>query len=101
MNVRLISGKFGGRKIQAPDNSRTHPMSERVRNALFNSIGSEVQAAKVLDVFAGTGAVGLEALSRGANSVVFVEKDRLAQKTLTQNIQLLGVENTTEIIRAS
>ena len=101
MNIRLISGKFGGRKIQAPDNSRTHPMSERVRNALFNSIGTEIQGARVLDAFAGTGAVGLEALSRGANSVVFVEKDRVAQKVLLENVQLLGVENTTEIIRAS
>lgn len=101
MNIRLISGKFGGRKIQAPDNSRTHPMSERVRNALFNSIGTEIQGAKVLDAFAGTGAVGLEALSRGASSIVFVEKDRVAQKVLVENIQLLGVEDTTEIIRAS
>ena len=81
MNVRIISGKYGGRIIKAPDTARTHPMGERIRNALFNSIGSEVDDAKVLDVFAGTGAVGLEALSRGARSVTFVEKDRVAQKS--------------------
>lgn len=101
MNVRIISGKFGGRKIQAPDNSRTHPMSERIRNALFNSIGTEIQDAAVLDVFAGTGAIGLEALSRGARQVTFIEKDRIAQKVLMENIQSLGVNNTTEVIRAS
>lgn len=101
MNVRIISGKYGGRKIQAPDNSRTHPMSERIRNALFNSIGNEVADALVLDAFAGTGAVGLEALSRGATKVVFVEKDRTAQKVLAENVQTLDVESTTDIIRTS
>ncbi len=101
MNVRIISGKYGGRKIQAPDNSRTHPMSERIRNALFNSVGGEIQGASVLDAFAGTGAVGFEALSRGAGHIVFVEKDRVAQKVLAENIQILGVKNTTEFIRTS
>ena len=101
MNVRIISGKFGGRKIQAPDNSRTHPMSERIRNALFNSVGAEVQGAKVLDVFAGTGAIGLEALSRGASNVTFVEKDRVAQKVLSENIETLGVYTTTCVIKTS
>jgi 16S rRNA (guanine966-N2)-methyltransferase len=101
MNVRIISGRFGGRKIQAPDTSRTHPMSERIRNALFNSVGSEIHDAHVLDTFAGTGAVGLEALSRGAARITFIEKDRVAQKVLTENIQTLDVESTTEIIRTS
>lgn len=101
MHVRLIGGIYGGRKIDAPDNDRTHPMSERVRNALFNSIGSELQDAIVLDAFAGTGAIGLEALSRGARHVTFVEKDRSAQKVLEKNIVTVGVENTTDIIRAS
>lgn len=101
MNVRIISGRFGGRKIHAPDNSRTHPMSERIRNAMFNSIGTKVQGARVLDVFAGTGAIGLEAISRGADKAIFIEKDRIAQKVLAENIQSLGVESTTEVIRAS
>lgn len=98
MNVRIISGEFGGRIIDAPDTSRTHPMSERIRNALFNSIGDEVRGKSVLDAFAGTGAVGLEALSRGANTVTFVEKDRAAQKVLANNVQKLGVETRTVII---
>jgi 16S rRNA (guanine966-N2)-methyltransferase len=101
MNIRIISGSLGGRKIEAPDNSRTHPMSERIRNALFNSIGSEITGAKVLDAFAGSGAVGLEAISRGAISVTFVERDRIALKALTKNITSLGVENKCSVIRTT
>lgn len=101
MNIRIISGKYGGRKIEAPDNRRTHPMSERIRNALFNSIASEIADAEVLDVFAGTGAVGLEALSRGARRVTFIERDRVAQKILAGNIAQLGAEENTTIIRTT
>lgn len=100
MNVRLIAGTYGGRIIAAPPGKRTHPMSERVRNALFNSIGSEVVGASVLDVFAGTGAIGLEALSRGAREAVFVERDRVAQKVLQENIDLLRAPNA-RLIRSS
>jgi len=101
MNIRIISGTYGGRKLDAPDNSRTHPMSERVRNALFNSIGAEVRGARVLDAFAGTGSLGLEALSRGAAHATFVERDRIAQKVLAANISAIGVENTTDIVRTT
>jgi 16S rRNA (guanine966-N2)-methyltransferase len=76
-------------------------MSERVRNALFNSIGQEVVGKDVLDVFAGTGAVGLEAISRGARSVTFVERDRIAQKVLVKNIVTLNAEDQAHVIRAS
>ncbi len=76
-------------------------MSERVRNAMFNSIGSEIEGANVLDAFAGTGSVGFEALSRGAHHVAFIEKDRIAQKILAKNVATLGVENTTNIARAT
>jgi 16S rRNA (guanine966-N2)-methyltransferase len=101
MNIRIISGIYGGRKIEAPDNSRTHPMGERIRNALFNSIGSEIEGAEVLDAFAGTGSVGLEALSRGAKRATFVEKDRVASKILAKNITSLGAEERATIIRTS
>jgi 16S rRNA (guanine966-N2)-methyltransferase len=101
MNVRIISGTYGGRKIEAPNTSRTHPMSERARGALFNSIATELAGAEVLDAFAGTGALGLEALSRGASYATFVERDKIAQKVLSSNIKMLGVEKTTTIIRAS
>lgn len=101
MNVRIISGEFGGRKIEAPDGDRTHPMSERVRNALFNSLGEVVSGATILDAFAGTGSVGIEALSRGARQATFVERDRIAQKILAKNLTALGLESRTKLIRTS
>lgn len=100
MNIRLISGTFGGRTLATPAGSRTHPMSERVRNALFNTLASEVSGAVVLDAFAGTGALGLEALSRGAAYATFVEKDRIAQKVIGENITTLGVEDRAKLVKA-
>ena len=91
MNVRIISGIFGGRIIQSPNSETTHPMSERIRGSMFNIIGDEINDAVVLDAFAGTGCIGLEAISRGAKSVEFVERDRLAFKILDENIKSLGV----------
>ena len=101
MNLRIIAGKYGGRIIAAPSGRRTHPMGERIRNALFNSLGDSVVDAEVLDVFAGSGAVGLEALSRGAARVTFVEKDRLAARILQDNIDKLAVADTAKLIRSS
>jgi len=100
MRIRLISGQFGGRFIDAPDTSRTHPMSERIRNAMFNIIG-DVDGQRVLDAFAGTGSLGFEALSRGAQSVTFIERDRVAQKVIAENIELLGVEPSAKLIKSS
>ena len=100
MIVRLIAGKFGGRKLDAPDRRSTHAMSERVRGALFNSLGSVVGDATVLDAFAGSGSIGFEALSRGAKRVVFVEKDRIAAKIIMKNSEMLGVEGEVDVIRA-
>lgn len=101
MNIRIISGQFGGRKLDAPDGTRTHPMSERARGAMFNSLGSLSDGALVLDAFAGTGAVGLEALSRGAAHVTFIERDRVAQKALDANITTLGVGEQTKLVRTT
>lgn len=98
MNIRVIAGRYGGRTLKAPDNSRTHPMGERIRNAMFNSLGSEVQGARVLDAFAGTGAVGFEALSRGAASIDFVERDRIAARVLRENYESLGKPDNVAII---
>lgn len=100
MRVRLISGQYGGRFLDAPDGTRTHPMGERMRSALFNILG-DVSGMNVLDAFAGTGAVGLEALSRGAESAVFIERDRVAQKVLMNNIKLLSVEAQAKVVKAS
>lgn len=101
MNVRIISGEFGGRKIESPDNQRTHPMGERIRNALFNSIGAEVEGTTILDAFAGTGAIGLEALSRGARAATFIEKDHIAQKILSKNIVSLNVDERATVVRTT
>jgi 16S rRNA (guanine966-N2)-methyltransferase len=101
--IRIIAGRFGGRKIDAPlaNNRRTHPMGERIRNAIFNSVSGRVERAKVLDAFAGTGAVGLEALSRGADDVVFIERDKIAQRILFNNLEQLRVDGQTNLVRTT
>ncbi len=99
MNLRIISGIFGGRVISAPDGRLTHPMGSRVRGSLFNIISNEIVGASVLDVFAGTGSLGLESLSRGARSATFIERDRVASKILVENIQALGVDNSTTVVQ--
>lgn len=101
MHIRLIAGTHGGRKITAPDTLRTHPMGERVRNAMFNSLSGAIEGAQVLDVFAGSGAIGLEALSRGAAHVTFIEKDRIAQNVIAENIALLHEESRAKLIRTT
>ena len=101
MKLRLIAGRYGGRALDAPSGTRTHPMSERVRNALFNSIAADLDGAVVLDAFAGTGALGLEALSRGAAQVTFVERDRVARSCINNNITTLDVEKQTTVIGSS
>jgi 16S rRNA (guanine966-N2)-methyltransferase len=100
VSLRIISGTFGGRIINSPAGKKTHPMSERVRNALFNSLGSSIEGASVLDAFAGTGALGIEALSRGAKHATFIERDRVAQNVLDENINLLGISQKSKIIKA-
>ena len=99
--VRLVSGKFGGRFIATPPGNSTYPMSERARSAIFNMLGSEVVDSKVLDAFAGSGAVGLEALSRGAGHATFIEKHRVASKIISENINLLGAGSSSKVIATS
>ena len=92
VRVRIIAGIYGGRKLDAPRGRTTHPMGERVRGAMFNTLASKLPGARVLDAYAGTGVVGFEALSRGAREVVAVEQDRLAQKIIANNMELLDVD---------
>lgn len=101
MNIRLIAGIFGGRVLDAPGRASTHAMSERARNALFNTISSQLEGAHVLDAFAGSGSLGLEAISRGASNAVFIEKDRIASKIISNNVRLLGVDSRTTIIKTT
>jgi len=100
VNVRIIAGKYGGRVIEGSGTDRTHPMSERIRNALFNKLGREVEKAEVLDAFAGSGSLAFEALSRGATSAVMIDKDHIAQKIIKSNIALLNEKNA-KLIKAT
>ena len=90
-NVKITSGLFRGRELKAPQNGVTHPMGSREKLALFNSLGDKIKDKIILDVFAGTGALGLEALSRGASYVTFIEADKKAAEILKQNAIVLGV----------
>ncbi len=89
--MRIVAGSFGGRDLSAPPGAATRPTSEKVREALFNILGPPPDDTHVLDLFAGSGALGFEALSRGAASVTFVERARPALAALRGNIGLLGV----------
>ncbi|MDR2336596.1 MAG: 16S rRNA (guanine(966)-N(2))-methyltransferase RsmD [Candidatus Nomurabacteria bacterium] len=95
MAIRIIAGSLGGRILKTPRSHKTHPMGERERAAIFNAISHDLANAKILDLFAGSGALGLESLSRGGRLAVFVEKDHLAQKILAENIAALGVRPQT------
>jgi 16S rRNA (guanine966-N2)-methyltransferase len=87
-----VAGQFGGRRLQAPAGRSTRPTSDRVREALFSIIGPAVEGARVLDLFAGSGALGIEALSRGAADAVFVDSDAQAVAAVRANLAAMGVE---------
>ncbi len=89
----MIAGDLGGRRLVAPDGATTRPTSDRVREATFNALGSlgAIEDATVLDLFAGSGALGIEALSRGATRATFVEQDRGALTALHANLDSLGL----------
>jgi 16S rRNA (guanine(966)-N(2))-methyltransferase RsmD len=99
--VRIIAGEFKGRRLQAPDWSGLRPTSDKLRETLFNILGPAIREARVLDGYAGTGAVGIEALSRGAAHVTFVERDARAAGLIEANLRHCRVENRYAIIRAS
>jgi 16S rRNA (guanine966-N2)-methyltransferase len=90
--MRVISGRYGGRRLQAPSGAATRPTSDRVREALFSVLGDRVDQARVLDLFAGSGALGIEALSRGAAEATFVDSAPAAIRALRANLQALGAE---------
>jgi len=88
--LRIVAGKWRGRTLRAPKGLAVRPTSDRVREAIFDILGGRVDGASVLDLFAGSGALGLEALSRGASQAVFVESDPTAFGVLRKNIESLG-----------
>lgn len=97
--MRIIAGRLKGRRLVAPPGVDVRPTSDRLRETLFNVLGDSVDGAKVLDAFAGTGALGLEAWSRGAASIVFVEQNARALRALSDNIEHCGVGDACVIIR--
>ncbi len=89
--MRVVAGTHGGRRLEAPAGRSTRPTADRVREALFSILGS-VEGLRVLDLFAGSGALGIEALSRGAAEAVFVESDARAAATVRRNLETLGLD---------
>lgn len=92
--MRIIAGTAGGRRLLAPSGNTTRPMTDRVRESLFSSIAARIPNSRVFDLYAGTGSLGLEALSRGAGMVTFVERDRRALEALRRNIESVGLGGT-------
>jgi 16S rRNA (guanine966-N2)-methyltransferase len=90
--MRVIAGQWGGRRLQAPPGAATRPTADRVREALFSVLGARVEGARVLDLFAGSGALGIEALSRGAAEATFVDSAPAAIRALKANLDALGAE---------
>jgi 16S rRNA (guanine966-N2)-methyltransferase len=102
--MRIVAGQFRGRPLAAPEGAHTRPTSDRVREALFNILEHgvadfTVADKRVLDLFAGTGALGLEALSRGAAYCLFVEEDAAARGVIRRNIEALGLTGVTKVFR--
>jgi 16S rRNA (guanine966-N2)-methyltransferase len=91
--MRIIAGTYRGRRLRSPPGQGTRPTTDRVREALFNVLGNSINGLRVLDCYAGSGALGIEALSRGARSVVFVEKTRQAADIVRGNLATIGLEN--------
>jgi 16S rRNA (guanine(966)-N(2))-methyltransferase RsmD len=96
--VRIVAGQFRGRQLKSPTWEGLRPTSDRLRETLFNILGASIRGARVLDGYAGTGGIGIEALSRGASHVTFIEEDPRAVKLIEANLAALGA--TGAIIRA-
>jgi 16S rRNA (guanine966-N2)-methyltransferase len=97
--MRIIAGFHRGRQIDAPEGLTTRPMTDRVRENLFNLLGPAVVDAVVLDLFCGSGALGIESLSRGAAWCTFVDDDRAAVEAVETNCRRLGLEERAKIVR--
>ena len=99
-NIRIIAGSLKGRRLATPKWEGLRPTSDKLRETLFNIVAARVPGARVLDAYAGTGAIGIEALSRGAAHVTFVDADWRALELIDQNLKRCGVSDRYAIIRA-
>ncbi len=98
--LRITGGRDRGRRIKSPPGRGTRPMLASIRRVLFDTLGERVVGASFLDVFGGAGTVGLEALSRGAKRVVYIEKDPRMVRLIKENAQILGYEDRALVLRA-
>ena len=98
--MRIVGGTARGRKLVAPEGEHTRPTADRVRESLFNILMGNVRGARVLDLFAGSGALALEAISRGAQEAVLVEVDRKAQAAIARNVEIVNGGAQVRVIRA-
>lgn len=98
--MRVITGKYRGRVLKGPKHQGLRPTADRVKEALFNIIGPAIVDADFLDLFAGTGGIGIEALSRGARSVVFVDANGASIQLLKSNLHFVDPEDRIRIIRS-
>lgn len=99
MSIRIIGGELKGRKLATLAGFRTRPTGQRVRESIFNILGDGVRGARVLDLYAGTGAMGIEALSRGAESVLFAEELNAARAVLEKNIKRCSLQSRAATIQ--
>jgi 16S rRNA (guanine966-N2)-methyltransferase len=97
--MRIIAGSLKGRRLKAPDWDGLRPTSDKLRETLFNILAPRIAGARVLDGFAGTGALGIEALSRGAAAVTFIEQDRRAQALIEANLAQCGIDTGYNLVR--
>jgi 16S rRNA (guanine966-N2)-methyltransferase len=98
--MRVIGGTAKGRRLKMKPGTGTRPITDRVKESLFNILGPSIEEAVVLDLFAGTGGVGIEALSRGAASAVFVERDRAAVGIIRENLRTTELAERAQVVRA-
>ena len=100
--MRVVAGEARGRQIVAPEGTQTRPTSDRVRESIFNMLFSlgAIDDVKALDLYAGCGALGIEALSRGAEHCTFVEQDRRAVECIKNNLETLGYSDRATVIQA-
>jgi 16S rRNA (guanine(966)-N(2))-methyltransferase RsmD len=100
-SLRIIAGSLKGRRLKTPDWDGLRPTSDKLRETLFNVLAPRIAGARVLDAFAGTGALGIEALSRAAAAVTFVEQDRRAQALIEANLARCGIDTGYTVLRSS
>lgn len=99
--MHIIAGLFRHRRLITPKGANTRPTASRLREAIFNICQNEIEGSRFLDLFAGSGAMGFEALSRGAKEAIFIENDREAIRCIQQNAELLNVKNRCQIIQGN